>query len=213
MFFKVTLTTSGGFSIPQLEVIKEYFVNTCSHVYISVEYGQSGSHCHLEGVVEFDTEKTSNITVRIKSLYKRLTLEWTPHSVKVKKVTHLIGAIIYASKELKDKGELLSIKGWKQSWIDLQIKENIKSIPFKVLKSKNPHLTQSTGGRLMYEYATAHNMRVFSKEDYFEVSKKMAADGYLFGSIRHKGIYQDVCSCFGDGSAVEAVARSELMFL
>ncbi len=212
MYFKVTLTTTGGLSKPNLVEIKKYF-SQCTHAYLTVEYGANGDNCHVEGCVEFSTVNTSNVTNRMKTLYCTMGLEWGPFAVKVKKATHLIGAIIYASKEIKEKGELLLLKGWKQSWIDQQIKDNVKSIPHKMLKSKGTRVTQNTGGALMYEYAVANNMRVRNKAEYLEVVEQMGNQNYLFGAIRHKGVFQDVCALFGDGSAAAACAEAELHWL
>jgi len=212
MYYKVTLSTQCGLSKVNLESIKSYFT-LLSHAFLAVEYGNTGDNCHVEGIGEFDTEKTSNVTARLKVLYKNMSLEWTPYSVKVRKATHLVGALIYASKELEGKGELLVIKGWKQSWIDLQVKDNVKAIPHKMLLAKWTRVTQNSGGPLMYEWAKANNMTVTCKDAYVEVKKQMASQGYLFGSCKDKGLYQDVCSCFGDGSASEAVAREALHFL
>lgn len=212
MFYKITLTTSGGLSKDNLDALKTYF-SSCPHVFLSVEYGSVGSNCHVEGVVEYETTKTSNVTNRIKLLYKKMDLEWTSHSVKVKQVTHLVGAIIYASKELKELGESLLLKGWTSSWIDQQVKDNVKAIPYKQLLKKWTRVTQNSGGPLMYEWASANNMSVTCKQDYIEVKKLMARQGFLFGSCKDVGLFEDVCSCFGDGEAAAAVAEAALHWL
>ncbi len=212
MFYKITLTASGGLSKDNLEEIKTYFTPN-PHVYLTVEYGESGSNCHVEGIVEYASDKTSNVTRRIKTLYSKMEIDVVFNTIKVCRATHLVGALIYASKELEKQGELLLLQGWTQSWIDQQVKENVKSIPYKMLKKQGTRVTQNAGGALMYEYAIANNMVVTSRQDYIEVVKLMGCEGYLFGSTRHKGIFQDVCALFGDGSAASAVADAELHWL
>jgi len=177
------------------------------------EQGESGSNSHVEGVAEFETVNTSNVTQRVKGLYKTLKIDVSPNSIRVKKVTHLIGAIIYANKEIETDGVVLILKGWTQTWIDKQVKDNVKNIPHKMLKKKGTRLTQGTAGALIYEWAIANTCRVVSKQDYQYVAKQMAKEGYLFGSVRHVGVFQDVCALFGSGDAVESAIEQALHWL
>jgi hypothetical protein len=211
--FNVTLTTSGGFQESHMETIKLYFSTNCANCYVINEFGDQGTNSHVQAVAQFKTVKTNNVTNRMKTLYGRLNLEVTTNSIRVYKITHLVGAFIYADKELKGDGKLILLKGWKQSWIDKQVKENVKNIPHKMLKQHGTRLTQGTAGALIYEYAIAHNMQVCCKQDYKAVAKLMAKDKYLFGSIRHIGVFQDVCALFGSGDAVEDVIENVLHWL
>lgn len=213
MFYKITLTAGdGGLNSTQIGAFKKYF-DTCKHAYIVNEQGESGGNSHLEGIVEFDTEKTSNVTDRIKRIYKKLDIEVMCRTIVVKRVTRLIGAMIYASKELREEGKLVLLKGWEQSWIDQQAKDNVKEIPHSILRKKGTRLTQGTGAAVVHEWCLANNMQVTDKEEYRQVGKLMGSEGYLFGGIRHIGIYQDVCALFGDGRAVGDAIESALRFL
>lgn len=214
MFYKITLTASGGLSSAQVETIKEYVKVECKHAYIVNEFGESKMNSHLEGVVEFDSEVTSNITGRFRRLYDSMDIEVVPRiTISIKRATHLVGCLIYASKELLKKGNVILLKGWEQSWIDRQIKENVKSIPHSMLTKKGVRVTQGTGPALIHEWCLANNMQVIYKKDYFSVTERMGADGYMFGKCRHVGLYQDVVSLFGSGRAVLKVAESELRFI
>ncbi len=212
MFYKITLTSSCGLTQPDIEKIKNYFTQ-CRHVFLVNEFGESLQNSHCEGIVEFDTEHTANVTARCKLLYASMGVEVSDYSIRVKKITHLIGQIIYTNKELSGKGELILLKGWNSTWIDKTVKENVKNIPHKMLTKKGTRLTQNTGGALIHEWCLANNCRVTNKEDLKEVVRLMADQGFLFGSVRPKGIYVDVCAHFGDGRAASALFESELQWL
>lgn len=216
MYYKITLTCSGGFTEENLIPFKQAF-SLLENSYVVNEFGESGQNSHLEGIVEYSSEKTSNIKARIKTLYSRAGVEVVSGiSIRIKQVTHLVGALIYVSKELKcpeNPAKILVLKGWNQSWIDKQVKDNVKNIPHKMLTKKGHRVTQNTGGALMYEWCLANNKRITNKFDMIQVGKDMASQGYLFGSIRVTGLYQDVLSLFGSGDAVESVWENELRFL
>ncbi len=215
MFYKITLTTAGGFTEGQVEGFEKLF-DKLKHAYITNEFGEGGNNSHLEGVIERDTIKTSNVTAWIKREYANLEIEFTHNSIRVKKVTHLVGAIIYTNKEILaavTDAEVITLRGWTQSWIDKTVKDNVKNISFKELKKIGTKLTQGTGGAMMYEWCKGNNMQVECKFDYLNVVKAMAKEGYMFGSVRHVGLYQDVCALFGVGQAAQDVAENALHFL
>ncbi len=209
MFYKITLTASGGISSQHCKEIAQAFSGIKFAIVVN-EFGDTGRNSHLECVLEFDTTKTSNVTERMRTMYNRLQIPFVRGiSVRVKKVTHLAGAIIYATKEIDECGKVLLRNGWAMDWITKQRTENIKSIPFKMLNKKGTRLTQNTAGALMYEFAKSKGMAIRDKAKYREVAVLMGADGYLWGSVRHQGVYQDVCALFGDGAAVgEAIDQA-----
>ncbi len=215
VFYVLTLTKSGGFSEEDLVPFIQSF-NKQVHAYVINEFGSAGGNSHIQGIVEYDTVKTNNVTVRIKKLYDVIKCEIGPNSIRVKKATDLIGALIYSHKELDDpesSAKLLCLKGWQSSWIDQQIKDNVAKIPHKMLKKRLIRVTQGTGGALMYEWCTANNRVVQDKYSFGQVVKDMASNGYAFGCVRGKGLYADVMSAFGDGSAAMDVMLSDLHFL
>jgi len=212
MFYKITLTSSGGLDDSHIGVLVEYF-KQCRHAYIVNELGSAGGNSHLEGIVEFDTVKTSNVTERIKIVYKKIGIEVGEYTIKVKQATHLVGALIYASKELRSGGKIVLLKGWEASWIDKQVKENVKNIPHSMLKRKGVRVNKGTGAALIYEWCVANNSAVKKKYDYVEVVRTMAGEGFLFGNTRHLGLYPDVCALFGCGKATSMCAESDLRFI
>lgn len=175
--------------------------------------GESGLNSHVEGIVTYDTEHTANVTTRIKRLYDSMDLEVSPNSIRVKKASELVGAIIYANKELKTTGTLIILQGWKQSWIDQQVKDNVKKIPYKMLLKKGTRLSQNTAPAVIYEYCLANNLTVHSKFDLIEVMRKMGDERFLGGSTKPKGVLADVMSLFGDGRGLAAFYENELRFV
>jgi len=214
MFYKITLTKSGGLSVDDCEGIVNYFEKESGHCYLVNEFGECEGNSHIEGIVEFETKTTSNVTDRVRRLYEALGIEEVQGiSFKVKRATHLVGCLIYASKELTGTGKVLLMKGWKQTWIDKQVKDNVKNIPHSMLKKKGTRVTQGAGPALMYEWCKANGREIHYKQDYLEVVRSMADEGYMFGMCRTVGLYQDVCALFGDGAAAVAVAESDLRFI
>ncbi len=214
-YYCITLTTSGGFTETQVENLCHSF-DSSKHAYVVNEFGSSDQFSHIQGLVEYDSVKTSNVTLRIKRLYKSLNLDVTPRSIRVKKATDYIGALIYSHKELEyseSKSKLMVIRGWSSSWIDEQVKNNVSKIPHKMLKKKLHRICASSGGALMYEWCVANNRIITSKSDYLNIVKSMAKEHYAFGMIKHKGIFQDVMSAFGEGLAAYQIADSELLFI
>lgn len=212
MYYKITLTSRGGLSTLEVGKLVQYF-EICRHAYLVNEYGSLQVNSHLEGIVEFDTNTTSNVSERIKRVYASLKIDVIPQvTINVKKVTHLTGALIYASKELATGSNVALLKGWKQTWIDKMIKDSVKDIPFKMLKKLGCRLTQTTGPALIYEWCTANNMQIETKEDFLEVKKLMCRQQYLFGTCRDPGLWQDVCSLFKSGYAGLKIGESNLHF-
>jgi len=199
MFYAVTLTARDGLTDENILIIGEYF-KQCRHAYLINEQGDSGSNSHVEGVVEFETDITSNISKRLKTLYVRLKIEVVKGiTFRVRKATEYIGCIIYASKELQASGKLVLLKGWSQTWIDKAIKDNVKKIPHKMLAKAGTRVYQKTGPALIYEWCIANNMHIETKFQYLKVIRYMGNQNYMFGSTRHVGLFQDVCALFGDG--------------
>ncbi len=212
MYYKITLTYRNGFPEVVLNSLKAQF-QSLNHCFLVVEYGDSGSNCHIEGVIDRSTIKTSNVTRWLTGLYKKLELELTDYSIRVHKVTHLSGALTYASKELKSAGKVFVLNGWESSWIDQQVKSNLRKIPTSKLKSKGIRVTQNTAGAHIYEYCRANNMTITSKNSMIEVIKHMASHDYLFGSIRPLGVYVDTMTHFGIGQAAADSFEQALFFI
>ncbi len=213
MHYKITLTASGGLKEVDIQTIHDYF-SRCNTAYLVNEFGESGSNSHVEGLVEFDTEKTSNVTERLKVLYKRMDIDVVPLiTFKVKRATHLIGALIYARKELGKGGKLVLRRGWSENWISDQVRHNVKDIPWKMIKRHGFRLTQNAAAGIMFEYCKANNMAVHRLDDFLEVIRCMADEQFMFGSIRCQGLFSDITALFKDGSGAVQVAREQTRFL
>ncbi len=213
MFYKITLTTSDGFSEIQVENVVRYFLYECGHVYLVNEFGEHGTNSHIEGVVEFETEKTSNVTERCKALYGRLEMEVSPNSIRVRRVTHLDGAIIYATKELDDMGRVAGLKGWKQSFIDKTIKEGVSLIAYKTLKKRGVWVTDRVAPALIYEYCSANNLTIRYKADLREVIRLMGNDGYMMSHLHLRSVYGNTMCLFGDGLAQQRIFEADTHFI
>lgn len=213
MHYKITLTASGGLKKADIDTIHDYF-SRCNTAYLVNEFGESGTNSHVEGVVEFDTKKTSNVTERLKVLYRKMEIDVVPFiTFKVKKATHLTGALIYARKELSVGAELVLRRGWTENWISDQVKNNVKDIPWSMIKKHGVRLTQNSAAGVMFEYCKANNMTVYRLSDFLEVIRCMADEQYMFGSIRCAGLFSDITALFGDGSGAVQVAREQVRFL
>lgn len=213
MFFKVTLTSRNGLSKESVDSILIHF-NKCKKAYIVHEFGEAGTNSHLEGVIEMETSKTSNVTRGIERVYENLKLEIVKGiSIHVVRVTNLPGAFIYASKELEKEGRMALMKGWDRTFVDEICKENVRNIPYSMLKRAGTRLYPSTAAALMYEWCKENERFIVEKNAYLEVVHLMADDGYMFDACRHLGLYPALCSLFGDGSASRNVAESDLRFI
>jgi len=214
MIYKITMTSADGLSCDKLSGLRSYFKNHCVNAYLINEHGETGGNSHVEGLAQFETATTSNVTKRVKCLYLDLGLEVSPFSIIVKKCTHLNGALIYARKELEKMGTVLLLKGWKQTWIDQKVKESVKDIPYRLLKKKGIRLTQRTAAGLMHEWCKAHNMIVIDRESMLRVVSLMAVEGFLFGNLqRPKGVYVDLCALFGSGKQTASLFDFALIYL
>jgi len=208
------LTASGGLTSQNIDVAKQFFDEKCQYAYVVNEFGSEGTNSHLQCVVSFGTKKQSNIMAKMKTLYKKMDLEIVNrHTCVVKAATHMDGALHYCSKELVNKGNVVLLKGWRQGWIDTQVKAYAKKTPRIELQSMGTRLTQTSAPGAMYKWAKANNMQVVDKRSFIEVGKLMTAEGYMFGTCKAKGIYMDVCGLFGDGRALADVWEAELAFV
>jgi len=210
----LSLTASGGLTSDNIEVAKGYFDEKCQYAYIVNEFGSAGTNSHLQCVVSFTTKKQSNVKQKMESLYKKMGVEIVNrHTCVVKAATHMDGALHYVSKELSGKGKLVLLKGWRQGWIDTQVKEFVKKTPRIEFQSMGVRLTQTSAPGAMFKWAVANNMQVTDKRSFINVGKLMTAEGYMFGTCRAKGIYMDVCGLFKDGRALGDVWEAELAFV
>ncbi len=209
-------TSSPGLTSQHIDIARDYLDDKCEYAYVVNEFGTNQDNSHLQCVVSFKTKKQSNVMDKMKILYRLMDLEIVNrHTVVVKHATHMDGALHYISKELvaSKKGRVILRKGWRQGWIDNQVKEYAKKTPKAELQSLGKRFTQTTAPGAIFKWASANNMHVSNKQEFLEVGKMMAGEGYLFGTCNVKGLFMDVCALFGDGQATKDVWESALAFV
>ena len=210
----LSITAAGGLTSENIEKAVEYLDEKCKFAYVVNEFGVSGDNSHLQGVVSFTTKKQSNVMQKMKSLYLRMGIEIVNrHTCVVKSASEMDGALSYVSKELAKKGKVVLRKGWRQGWIDAQVKEFAKKTPRIELQSMGTRLTQTSAPGAMFKWCKANNMHIDSKRTFIAVGKLMTAEGYMFGTCRPSGIYMDVCGLMGSGRGLEDVWESQLAFV
>lgn len=196
MYFTITLTKRNGFEISEVQALIELIQAKCENAYLAEEFGDGGNR-HVQGVLSLSFKRTDAVHSWLDRMYGCVGLESTTRSVCVKKCTNLCGALIYTEKEISSGGRLLLIKGWKSSWIDQQVKNNVKDIPYKMLKKKKTILGLSTAAAVIHEYGLAHNMHVDSKESFVLILKAMSDNGFAVGHLRMVPVYRGVRDYFG----------------
>jgi len=212
--YTITLTGPGGLTVDHIGVAKQWFNENCVNCYVVNEFGDSELFSHLQVVAEFNTKKTSNVSGKMKKLYALMDIEVLPRiTYRVKALSEMVGAIWYASKEINGKGNVVLLKGWRQSWIDEQVKAGEKKRPVKEYEKLGIRLTNNTAPGAMFKWAQAHNMQITNKAEFIAVGKQMTCDGYQLGGCRVKGLFMDVCGLFKNGDALEAIWTNDLFFI
>ncbi len=213
-FYKITLTRSGGLTDENVENLIKYFTKQCKHAYLVNEYGESGSNSHIEGVVEFDTEKTFNVTRAISNVYLKLGIEVIPGiTMVVKSVYSLQGCLSYASKELREKGHVVLLIGWEESWIKNKTKLIGKRKSPTTLLGLGKWVTKRTAPAEIYTWCQTNNRKIACLRAYREVLVSMGEEQYMFDKGIHKCTYANVMSLFEDGSGIGQIIDDECRFL
>jgi len=213
-FYKITLTGRGGLSSDNVTELVKFFSKKCTHAYIVNEFGESGSNSHLEGVIELPGKKTSNVTRSIGNEYLRMDLEVVPRiTIVVKAVTHLDGALSYASKELQGKGVLVLLLGWDKDWITTQTKAVVRHKAPSTLLSMGIWLTKRIAPAQIYKWCQSNGREIYSKMEYREVIVRMGDEGYMFDKGVIKCTYGNVMALFGDGRGLGEIFDDEMRFV
>jgi len=213
-FFKVTLTARDGLTADQISKLVESFTAKCNHAYLVHELGEAGSNSHLEGVLEWSTNKTSNVTRAIRTLYNSIEIEVNqPYTIMVKSVYSLQGCLSYASKELNEKGTVVLLQGWEESWIKQKTNSVAMNKAPKTLKQIGQWIGKRIGPAQIYTWCEANNRRITNLREYREVCVSMAENQYMFDRGIHKSPYANVMALFKDGRGVGEVIDDECRFL
>ncbi len=212
--YKVTLTASGGLSADNIDTLVKYFTAKCSNAYLVNEFGESGSNSHLEGVIELKEKKTGNVTRGIASVYKKMDIEVLPRiTIVVKSVCHLAGALQYASKELKDQGNVSLLLGWEKTWIQRKVESFVSTKAPTTLLSMGTWVSKRLAPAIIYTWCKAHNCEIRSLSDYRAVCVSMGEEGFMFDKGVHKVTVANVMALFGSGEGHGKVIDDECRFL
>ncbi len=213
--YAITLTGRDGLSDIQMKVLTVEMMKFSNNCLIVHECGKSGHFHHMQAVIDCKCAKIANVTRSVQGWYIKHDIEFVKYvSIKVKCCKNqlmLRGALHYASKELHlgTPRIVLGRKGWKQTWIDEQISTHLLRKKPAELGTQGIRVFQTTGGAVMYNYCLANRLEISCQQDFYDVGDQMSMDGYLFGTTRLQGIYQDVLALFGR-SCFRQVAENAL---
>lgn len=212
--YKITLTARGGLTTENIDVLVNYFTKRCTHAYLVNEFGESGENSHLEGVIEILKTKTSNLTRSIANVYFGMDLEVIPRiTICVKTCVALAGALSYSSKELRDKGNVVLLLGWEDSWIQQKVKSVARVRAPNTLMKMGTWLGKRLAPAKIYTWCKANNCEVKDLRSYREVCVKMGDEKYMFDRGIHKCTYANVMALFGDGRGIGKIIDDECRFL
>ncbi len=213
--FMITLTTGGEFSVDFTTGLKDWFVKKCTQVLLVTEGWDFNAEerPHYHGVGSFKTNNASNITRMLKKLYDKFEVPWQKNiSIRVRKVTDLIGSWHYCLKDTSDGNPPLLVMGWRMSFIKEQCRANVGKIPYKVLMKNKHCLSTKTATATVMAYAKASAHVLSGKESFASVICQMAQDGYQFENVKIKWLYTQCMSLTGDSGPMRSLIMGELRF-
>ncbi len=195
--YMLTLTSSDGFSSVQEGQIVEWCRTHSDKCMLVREYHDSGK-AHYHVLICSDTKLANGVTRQLECLYRTMNIEWTPRvSVCVKKVTDLVGAMHYLSKDIPLSEKPLLCTGWSYSWIKSECLGNIKKIPHRMLSKDQYMVKNSSSVQLVIRYAHAGGFPLCGKQSFITVCTEMQGEGYQFENIKPKWLYAQVMAMVG----------------
>lgn len=210
----LTLTCQTGFSLPQCEAVvlfhrTAYFVN----VILVSEFHDSGE-IHYHSLADVRTKQTAKVTSKIERFYAANDIPFVKGvSINVKRATDKVGLLHYLCKDLEEGVLPLVLKGWSWSFIQQQVRDNIKKLPFRMLLKDTYFVTKKNGTEIILRYMSAHKMSCVSKECFYDVVHAMIRDKYRFSSAAIRWCYVEVCVMQGSGNALRSLLDNELFSL
>lgn len=211
--YMLTLTTAQGFTPEDIAQVKAWHKNNSECCVLTKELHESGK-IHLHSVITCPQKDARQVTRKIQTLYKKLGLDWESRvSCVTKKAVVPIGALAYILKELPEGDSPVLIQGWKMTWIQSEIKANLKKLPRKLLLKIDYHVTSKTGTSLLIEYAKRTAMPVVCKITFKQIVSLMMSEGYNFDNVKMKYLFVQVMARSGNRSFAESLIDAELQFI
>lgn len=210
----LTLTCKDGFSDAQCDAViafhkTDYFVN----VLLVSELHESGE-THFHSLADIKTKQTAKVTSKLERFYTANDIPYTKGvTIKVKRATDKIGLLHYLTKDFEDDDTPLVLKGWTWTFIQQQVRDNIKKLPFRMLLKDTYFVTKKNGTEIILRYMKAHKMSCHSKEHFKDVVHAMVRDKYRFSAASIKWCYAEVCTMQGSGHALDSLIEHELFML
>ncbi len=209
----LTLTIAGGFTYEEITEVKQWHKNNSESCMLTKELHESGK-THLHSVITCTQKTAQQVTRKIKTLYGKLNLDWEPRvSCVTKRAVVPIGAIAYIMKDLAEGEAPLLLQGWQMTWIQSELKANLKKLPRKVLMRDEYFVTTKNGCPLVIEYAKRTAMPLLDKFTFKAVVKSMMAESYSFDNCKIKYLFVQVMARMGYLGYADSLLDSELQFI
>lgn len=167
---------------------------------------------HLHSCFRYDAKQTSTITKSLVRLFDTHQIPYeTNVTIRVKKVTDLIGMFHYLTKELE--GKPLVLTGWRMAWIRQQCLDNLKKMPRKMLVKDDAFIDMRSSVGLVLEYSKRKGIPIAGRTGFRSCLCAMAREGYRFEKIKIRQLYIHVLAQLGDSRPFGSFIDNELQFL
>ncbi len=191
--FIITLTQSGGMSDAQMESIEQYFEKQDVKLVVSREQHKSGLW-HMHAVMEAANKQAAGVKRKLVRAWGDIVDLSGPKALDVKMVkpgdeSRSAGYVV------KEQGVYVN-KGW-----------DIKSLLAKRAKALQKDVTKQPVATFMLneknveeiilEYAMRMSMPLTRKEEFIDVMKSMAVEGYSVSRIKPTIVYAQVMARAG----------------
>ncbi len=208
-YYLATLAPKDWFDADQRRVIYEWFSR---HDQV-LGYTEQEGRKHLHVLFSSKQKKTGNVTRAIENVFSHNDIPMTKGvTIDVKFSSHPIGYLHYLTDEIKG-GTQVMLKGWRMTWIQQQCRDNLKSMPKKLLSKDVYVMNNVQGPDLILKYAEAHHMLCNDKASFIRTVSRMSADKYRFHNCKKKDLYCDVLALCGNQRAVSSLWDMELLML
>lgn len=211
--FAITLTSSDGFTLEQIDSIRSWFHKTCDTCLVTVEQHKSGK-LHLHAAANFEIKQANAVVRRFVTLYSHLNIPYQKGvSVVVKAVSDRTGWFHYLSKDVPTGEKPLLCLGYKWGDIQEECRLAVKKIPNRMIKGDDFTMNMVTAPNRILSYAKALGHPISGKESFAEIIALMAEDGYQMHNLKFKVLFAQVMAKTGDRSVMKELVLSELQWL
>jgi len=176
-------------------------------------YTEVASRKHLHVLFSSDVKKTGNVTRSLEQLFDKHKIEFEKGiTINVKKASHPLGYFHYLTSDVKG-GTRVLLKGWRQTWIQEQCRNNLKQIPRKLLKKDVYVVNNVEGPDLITLFAERHHMPLVDKRTFIAVVVEMECNKYRFHSCKKKDLLTNTLALHGHIRCSVSLWESELCFI